>query len=328
VTGQFGIALNLLHTPYGLAFDSSNALYIADAVNNRTQKWPMGATAGTLVAGELNGALGTTAYDLDYPVGLYIDSNDNIYIADELNSRIQLWTKGASSGQTVAGNSSGKKIKYHKLKNFFFYQSFVFFYTYALTGFVGSGNNQLDGACAITGDPSSGALYITDTYNHRVMRYLTDQTSGTLILGGQGAGTNSTQLNIPVGIYFDAFTNSLFIANYGANNIVRWAFNTNTQTVVAGDPNGSNGTSSALFYGPITVTLDPMGNMYVVDSINHRIQMFLVGQSNGTTIAGMCGTPGTNATLLSFPHWVILDKQLNLYVSDSGNQRVQKFARY
>jgi sugar lactone lactonase YvrE len=127
VTGQFGIALNLLHTPYGLAFDSSNALYIADAVNNRTQKWPMGATAGTLVAGELNGALGTTAYDLDYPVGLYIDSNDNIYIADSSNSRIQLWTKGTSSGQTVAGDSAGKKIKYHNFKNFFFYQSFVFF---------------------------------------------------------------------------------------------------------------------------------------------------------------------------------------------------------
>jgi hypothetical protein len=171
-------------------------------------------------------------------------------------------------------------------------------------------------------------LYITDAHNDRVMRYLTDQTSGTLILGGQGAGTNSTQLNTPVGIYFDEFTNSLFIANYGANNIVRWAFNTSSQTVVAGDPNGSNGTSSTLLYGPVAVTLDPMGNMYVADSGNHRIQMFLVGQSNGTTIAGNCGTSCTSATSLNSPYWVILDNQLNLYVSDTGNQRVQKFARY
>ena len=86
-------------------------MYIVDALNNRTQKWPTGATAGTTVAGEANGTKGTTVYDLNYPAGNYIDSNDNMYIADTGNNRIQLWKIGTSSGQTVAGSSTGKKMK-------------------------------------------------------------------------------------------------------------------------------------------------------------------------------------------------------------------------
>ena len=135
-------------------------------------------------------------------------------------------------------------------------------------------------------------------------------------------------MNTPIGIYFDSFTNSLFIANYGAHNIVRWSLSTNTQTVVAGNSNGLNGNTSTLLNGPIAVTIDPMGNMYVADINNHRIQLFLVGQSNGITIAGITGVLGSNPSLLSYPRWLTLDNQLNLYVSDTANQRVQKFSRF
>ena len=80
--------------------------------------------------------------------------------------------------------------------------------------------------------------------------------------------------------------------------------------------------------GPVGVTLDPLGNMYVADSNNQRIQLFLVGQSTGITVAGTTGIYGSTASLFYFPYWVILDKQLNLYVSDTANHRVQKFVRY
>jgi len=71
-----------------------------------------------------------------------------------------------------------------------------------------------------------------------------------------------------------------------------------------------------------------MGNMYVADRLNHRIQFFLSGQSVGRTIAGITGVNDTNATALNEPRWVALDKQLNLYVSDISNHRVQMFKRY
>jgi hypothetical protein len=71
-----------------------------------------------------------------------------------------------------------------------------------------------------------------------------------------------------------------------------------------------------------------MGNMYVADGFNYRIQFYYAGQSNGTTIAGITGVTGNNTTTLSTPLSVALDSQLNLYVVDTYNHRVQKFLRY
>ena len=70
-----------------------------------------------------------------------------------------------------------------------------------------------------------------------------------------------------------------------------------------------------------------MGNIYVADSDNHRIQLFMVGQSDAITIAGN-GTAGIGANQLNTPYWLVLDSQLNLYVSDTSNHRVQKYSRY
>jgi hypothetical protein len=49
------------------------------------------------------------------------------------------------------------------------------------------------------------------------------------------------------------------------------------------------------------------------------------GQSDGITIAGVSGS---NSTMLNSPFSIALDNQLNLYVADTNNQRIQKFLRY
>ncbi|CAF3785209.1 unnamed protein product [Rotaria sp. Silwood1] len=158
------------------------------------------------------------------------------------------------------------------------------------------------------------------------MQYLSGASSGTVIAGGNGPGTGSTQLNGPFGIYFDSVSNSLVIANRGANNIVRWVIGASTWTLLAGNSGGLSGSSSTLLNGPCSVTLDSMGNMYVADTFNHRIQLFLVGQQNGTTIAGSAGISGNSSSLLNTPYALKLDDQYNLYIADTYNHRVQKFA--
>lgn len=164
--------------------------------------------------------------------------------------------------------------------------------------------------------------------NNRIMIYGFNASSGTILVGGQGAGTNWTQLNTPMGLYFDSPSNSLIIANCYANNIVRSRLNTNVWELVVGNITGSYGyTSNELWY-PQDVTLDPMGNIYVADTANQRIQFFSVGQSNGIAIAGTTSTTGNSSALLKNPYGVALDNQLNLYVSDSANHRIQKFQRY
>lgn len=159
------------------------------------------------------------------------------------------------------------------------------------------------------------------------MSYASGASNGTLIIGGQGAGLNITQLYSPVGMYFDSITNNLYICNYGGHHIVRWQLGASYWTLVAGTP-GVFGSSSTLLSYPNGITLDSMGNLYVADSANHRIQLFLAGQNVSTTIAGISGSPGSSAVQLNNPFSVRLDSQLNLYVTDLSNNRIQKFVRY
>ena len=160
------------------------------------------------------------------------------------------------------------------------------------------------------------------------MSYASGASSGTVVAGGNGAGANNTQLNAPTGLYFESSTNSLLIANFGAHNIVRWVLGASSWTLVVGSINGVNGSSSTLLTYPTGVTLDSMGNLYVTDYGNHRIQLFLAGQTNGSTIAGVTGTLGAASNQLYYPYSVVLDNQLNLYVADSYNHRIQNFQRY
>lgn len=195
-------------------------------------------------------------------------------------------------------------------------------------GSAGSDNNRLNRPYGIALHPTSGALYISDYWNHRIMSYPAGIRNGTLILGGQGPGTNSTQLTNPFGLYLDSLSNSLLIANSRAHNLVRYVFGSSSWTLVAGSTNGSIGTSADRFNNLLDIMLDPMGNMYVADRTNHRIQFFSNGAVSGTTIAGITGVSNANATTLNSPWAVRLDSQLNMYVADSFNHRIQKFLRY
>jgi hypothetical protein len=53
--------------------------------------------------------------------------------------------------------------------------------------------------------------------------------------------------------------------------------------------------------GAAHLWLDPVGNVYVADTLNHRILFILVGQANDSTIAGVVDVTDTNATLLNTP---------------------------
>ncbi|CAF4193876.1 unnamed protein product [Adineta steineri] len=298
--GSAGKAPNLLTNPYGTALGSFNSLYVVDFNNNRIQKWMINASNGTMVAGLSNATAGASSIALTLPVSVVLDSNDNMYFTDRNNHRVVYWANGASSGTTIAG----------------------------ILGIAGSTNNTFNWPCGIARDSSTSTLYIADNLNHRIMRYLVNASSGTVVAGGNGAGSGITQLYYPYGFAFDASSNSLLIASYPNNNIVRWVLGASSWTLVIGTSTGLGGSSSTLLYQPVGITLDPLGNIYVADSGNHRIQFFAAGQSNGTTIAGVTGSSGISQNQLNSPYWVILDSQLNLYVSDHNNNRVQFFSHH
>ena len=174
---------------------------------------------------------------------------------------------------------------------------------------------------------NTGTLYIADTYNDRIMSYAANASTGTFCIGG--TGMSNTQLNLPTGLYFDTSSNSLYIANTQANNIVRWVVGASNWILVAGSSSGTLGTSPTLLNYPRDITLDYMRNVYVADCSNNRIQFFRAGQSNGTTIAGsVTGLSGSTASLLDNPIALVIDSNFNVYVADYFNQRIQRFDHY
>ena len=195
-------------------------------------------------------------------------------------------------------------------------------------GVNSSTNATLSYPYAIDYHLPSNSLYVSDYTNYRIMRYSVGASSGYMVAGTGVYGKNITQLTNPVGIHFDSISNSLIINNHFAHNIVRWPLGATHWTLLAGDINGNPGKNATSLNFATGVTLDPMGNLYVADRNNHRIQLFMNGQFEGITIAGVANVSGNNATLLSAPWTVAFDSQLNFYVADSNNHRVQKFLRY
>ncbi|CAM4829689.1 unnamed protein product [Rotaria magnacalcarata] len=297
-TGASGSAADHLNNPYYLAIHSSYSFYVADYSNSRVQQLDAGSIFAKTVAGQANAAGGSTALYLSNPTYLIIDSAGNLYVSDSQNHRVQYFMNGTMTGVTIAG-----------------------------TGSSGTSLNQLNNPYGIALDSSTGKLYISDTNNHRIMCYLSGASNGTIVAGGNGAGTLNNQLYYPMGLSLDVSSNSLFIANSNAHNIVRWVVNASTWTLMAGTPNGQSGSISTMLNFPTDFAFDSSGNLYIADTNNDRVQLFLSGKLNGTTIDGLTSQSGSTAVLLNVPRSITLDSALNLYVVDSGNSRIQKFQR-
>ena len=267
------------------------------------------------IAGDATGVPGSSLNLFLQSIGIVVDDNENIYVADHNNHRVVLWVRGSTIGKIVAGN--GKHSSYFILC----------FISHLIQGIAMKENNTLWSPHGLQRDPNTGILYIADTFNCRIMRYLPNATSGAQVADGNSCGNNYGQLNRVYGFHLDLLTNSVIIANAFGHNVVRWRFGESNWTRLSGTP-GVQGATSTMFYEPSDVTLDPMGNIYVVDFRNHRIQFFWADESIGTTLTGVTGQLGNNATLLYFPSSLILDNQLNIYVADWYNHRIQKFLRY
>lgn len=196
-----------------------------------------------------------------------------------------------------------------------------------ILGVSGSNVTLLDSPTGIARDSRTGTIYVADSGNNRIMRYTVGSSVGVAVLGGNRNATGNQQLSNPRYLFFDSTTNTLLIANTGANNIVRWTPDTTNWTLVAGSLTGSNGNSTILLNNPSGVTADFNGNVYVADTANHRVQLFLSGQAAGITIAGTTSVSGSSAHLLNEPVSVALDSQSNLYVVDQQNHRIQRFKK-
>mgnify|MGYP002423909750 CR=1 FL=1 len=109
--------------------------------------------------------------------------------------------------------------------------------------------------------------------------------------------------------------------NATTNFMLRW---NSTGTTVAGSSIGIAGTTNDKLDRPFDVALDSSNTLYIADQQNHRIQKWLMGASNGITIAGQSsGTLGATLSDFNQPSGIVRDSSDNIYVTDTSNNRVQ-----
>ena len=301
---------------------------IYDSISGSNVAWN---TTGQTVAG--TGVAGSAANQLSSPWNLYVDANKNLYIADSANHRIQYWPASASSGTTIAGVSGSSGSSTSQLNepsditvdaNGNFYVAdrgnsrIQFFRNGTTTGSTVSSSWGSVGGFRGVQVTSSGIIYGSDTTNHVLWR------NNSRVLN------NSHQLNGNQGIALDTTVNSgyLYIANTNQHTVLQWIPVSSSATVVAGT-NGVSGSSNSTLRAPVAVRLDLWGNLYIVDNNNHRIQLYCrypTVTTTGRTIVGT-GSLGSTSTTLNYPTGLAVDNDLNLYVADTSNHRIQKFSR-
>lgn len=162
-------------------------------------------------------------------------------------------------------------------------------------GTEGTALNQLNTPWGIYVDETDNdTLYVADCFNHRVMKWLANATSGTIVAGGNGNGSLYTQLNYPEGIVLDS-SGTIYIGDSHNERIVKWPKDATTGILVAGI-SGQSGATPTQLYNPAGIRFDRNGNLYVADFANNRVQRFTIDNTPCTT-ATTTTTTGTSRIL-------------------------------
>jgi hypothetical protein len=153
-------------------------------------------------------------------------------------------------------------------------------------------------------------VYVDNGYSHgRVDKWSANATNSTIAMY-----VNASCWGVFVDIY-----DNLYCSLANLQQVMKKSFNNNTNstTIIAG--NGSSGSATNMLNNPRGIFIDIKFNLYVADCFNHRIQLFLSDQLNGTTIVGNAA----NGTItLNSPTGVVLDGNGYLFISDTNNNRI------
>src|SRR5437867_2275655 len=220
--------------------------------------------------------------------GLACDQNSDLYVVDTGNCRIQKF------------NNAGNFIQ--------------------LWGMFGTAPSNFQNPTGIAVDEKN-VVYVCDTGNHRIQRF--DARNGAYLSkwGRQGGGDG--QFNAPWGVAVDNKRGYVYVVD-SANFRVQ-KFDRTGEFIMAW---GSFGNADGQFYFCRGIAVDESdGAVYVVDMGNHRIQKFDTSTNFLPQLLVRWGTKGQEPGQFWNPWGIAVDRDGFVYVTDTGNHRVQKFDR-
>jgi DNA-binding beta-propeller fold protein YncE len=233
--GCHGSGEGQFSNPWDLAVDSStDSLFVVDCANNRVQVFR--ASDGTFL--RTFGSSGSADGKLAYPRFLAVDTaTDSLFVTDQLNGQVQVFRASDSA----------------------FLRRF---------GSPGLGDGQFAQPSGVAIDSSSDTLFVGDQHNNRVQVFRA--SDGKFIRKIGSFGTADGQFNGPFGVMFDRATDSLFVSDSGNHRIQ--VFRASDGTFLR--KFGSHGSSEGQFNSPSAIKIDSVGDVFVADFNNNRVQIF------------------------------------------------------
>ena len=266
----FGDGEGQFKLPVAMCFDSKDRLYVTDELNNRITVFN---SSGKYLFSW--GIYGSGIGEIDGPAGITIDNHDNVYIADQNNHRVQKFT---SDGQFITS-----------------------------WGGFGCGNGELNMPWGICAD-SKGDIYVADWRNNRVQQFTNNGDFKSCYGDNLKNGIN---LNRPSSVAVDD-SGILYIADWGNHKVKilnrdgdlisvldgeatlskwakEWYDKSPDQLQSRENPNlipelpsqfstpyQKSAQTEPYFWGPVSVKIDAIKRLYVVESLRHRIQVFSI----------------------------------------------------
>ena len=127
-----------------------------------------------------NGSAGSAANTLNTPTGLFVDTNLDLYVADQLNHRVQRFRPGETNGTTVAASIQPMDISVDVDGYLFIVDRLVNAVVrcgpdgckcvVGCSGVSGFAPNQFNGSYHLAFD-SHGNMFVLDELNSRLQKF-------------------------------------------------------------------------------------------------------------------------------------------------------------
>jgi hypothetical protein len=319
-----------LNAPGGVAVDGFGNIFIADTSDNRIRKVAttgiITTFAGTGTAGYTGSGAATSA-NLATPGGVYVDSSENLFIADSGNNVIEEVT--GTTLTTVVGTTVPCTPTTDQCGD---------------TGFATSARLTAPGGVYVD---SSGNLFIADTGDHRIRKVAggkistiagngVECTPSTIPCGDGGINPTSAELNFPTGVFEDSSSGDVFIADQD-DSVVREVAAGAISAIAGIDFNhayyGDPGSATdAELQRPFGVALDSAGDLFIADAGNSVIREVDAKTGEISKVVGTgepcqanpCGDGGPAGSAQLFaPTSVFVDGSGNIFIADSKNNVVR-----
>ncbi len=301
--------------PLDLALDAEGDLWVADTGNDRVSEFdPTSGFVGSITLGSLSN-----------PWGVDVAPNGNVWVTEPgTYHRVSVYdakgkllfrfgSEGSAAGQFAFNADVEVAAGYAWVTDAVNDRVQVFdeggkYVTQFGEEGTGAGQIKTDWWLRIAVSPE-GDLWLTDAGNERVQRWSAGSLDVSYDLAFGSKGTGNGQFNVLTDVAIDPTDGTIWVADDDNDRIQHFS---------------ATGTYIGQFkscYDPGAVEVDASGNLYLACSSANLVQKY---SDTGAVLKKIAGY-GSGEGQVIFPLDLALDAEGDLWVADTGNDRVSEF---